>query len=185
MGGGEKGPIAADGDHETRVGERPARPHIQSFGRDRRRRNAKTEKALLQGCEGALLLQRRGRDLSGEPAAGPGEPVRHRLANGDRRLDHQDAGGEGRVESLPYFSRTCYPQIEWSATMSTATSQRDERIDLRVSADLKTLLSRAASYSGMSLSSFLVSTAADRAKEVVAEHEMLTLTPRDWEAFLS
>ena len=69
--------------------------------------------------------------------------------------------------------------------MPTATSQRDERIDLRVSADVKSLLSRAASYSGMSLSSFLVSTAADRAKEVVAEHETLTLTPRDWEAFLA
>lgn len=69
--------------------------------------------------------------------------------------------------------------------MSTATSQRDERIDLRVSADLKTLLSRAASYCGMSLSSFLVSIAADRAKEVVAEHETLTLTSRDWDAFLA
>ena len=69
--------------------------------------------------------------------------------------------------------------------MPTATSQRNERIDLRVSSDLKTLLSRAASYCGMSLSGFLVSTAADRAKEVVAEHETLTLSPRDWEAFLT
>jgi uncharacterized protein (DUF1778 family) len=69
--------------------------------------------------------------------------------------------------------------------MSIATRQRDERIDLRVSAELKTLLSRAASYRGMTLSSFLVSIAADRAKEVVAEHETLTLTPRDWEAFLA
>jgi uncharacterized protein (DUF1778 family) len=69
--------------------------------------------------------------------------------------------------------------------MSTATGQHDERIDLRVSADLKTLLSRAASYSGMSLSSFLVSIAADRAREVVAEHETLTLTSRDWDAFLA
>lgn len=69
--------------------------------------------------------------------------------------------------------------------MNIATDQRDERIDLRVSAGLKTLLSRAASYSGMSLSSFLVSIAADRAKEVVAEHETLTLSPRDWEAFIA
>jgi len=68
--------------------------------------------------------------------------------------------------------------------MPSATSQRDERIDLRISPDLKTLLSRAASYCGMSLSSFLVSIAIDRAKEVVAELETLTLTPRDWEAFL-
>jgi len=69
--------------------------------------------------------------------------------------------------------------------MTIATDQRDERIDLRVSTGLKTLLSRAASYNGMSLSSFLVSIAADRAKQVVAEHETLTLTPRDWEAFLT
>ncbi|MEP7011884.1 MAG: DUF1778 domain-containing protein [Acidobacteriota bacterium] len=69
--------------------------------------------------------------------------------------------------------------------MSVATDQRDERIDLRVSAGLKSLLSRAASYRGMSLSSFLVSIAADRAKEVVAEHETLRLTARDWEAFLA
>ena len=69
--------------------------------------------------------------------------------------------------------------------MPTEASARDERIDLRLSTDLKTLLSRAASYSGMSLSSFLVSVAAGRAKEVLAEHETLTLSPRDWEAFLA
>jgi uncharacterized protein (DUF1778 family) len=69
--------------------------------------------------------------------------------------------------------------------MSISTAQHNERIDLRVSADLKMLLSRAASYCGMSLSSFLVTIAADRAKEVVTEHETLTLTSRDWEAFLS
>jgi uncharacterized protein (DUF1778 family) len=67
--------------------------------------------------------------------------------------------------------------------MSTTTT-RDDRIDLRISPDLKALLSRAASYCGMSLSGFLVSIAADRAKEVVAEHETLTLTPREWDAFL-
>lgn len=68
--------------------------------------------------------------------------------------------------------------------MTIATTQRDERIDLRLSTDLKSLLSRAASYCGMSLSSFLVSIAADRAKQVVAEHESVTLSPRDWTAFL-
>ena len=69
--------------------------------------------------------------------------------------------------------------------MPIATSQRDERIDLRLSTDVKSLLSRAASYRGLSLSSFLVSIAADRAKEVVAEHETLSLSPRDWKAFLA
>lgn len=71
--------------------------------------------------------------------------------------------------------------------MSTSSHhiQRDERIDLRVSADLKALLTRAAAYSGMSLSSFLVSAASERAKSVVSEHEILTLSARDWEVFLT
>jgi uncharacterized protein (DUF1778 family) len=69
--------------------------------------------------------------------------------------------------------------------MSISTTERDERIDLRVSAELKTLLSRAASYSGMSLSSFLVSSASERAKQVVSERETLNLTARDWHVFLS
>ncbi len=69
--------------------------------------------------------------------------------------------------------------------VTETTTQRDERIDLRLSADLKALLARAANYSGMSLSSFLVSSASERAKEVVAEREVLTLTPKDWRAFLA
>ncbi|MGH8584704.1 MAG: DUF1778 domain-containing protein [Gammaproteobacteria bacterium] len=63
-------------------------------------------------------------------------------------------------------------------------TQRDERIDLRVSADLNTLLSRAAAYSGMSLSSFLISVASDHTKQVIGEHETVTLSSRDWKAFL-
>ena len=66
-----------------------------------------------------------------------------------------------------------------------AAARRGERIDLRLPAALKTLLTRAASYSGMSLSSFLVSSASQRAKELVAKQETLTLTRRDWRAFLS
>jgi len=69
--------------------------------------------------------------------------------------------------------------------MSISTTERDERIDLRVSAELKTLLARAASYSGMSLSSFLVSSASERAKEIVSARETLKLTARDWQVFLS
>ena len=58
--------------------------------------------------------------------------------------------------------------------MRANTTQRDERIDLRVSAGLKTLLSRAAASSGMYPSSVLVSVASDRAKQVIAEHETVT-----------
>ena len=68
--------------------------------------------------------------------------------------------------------------------MPASVPQRDERIDLRVSAEQKTLLSRAASYAGVSLSHFLVLAAADRAKELVAKRENLILTPRDWKKFI-
>lgn len=66
-----------------------------------------------------------------------------------------------------------------------SSTQRDERIDLRISTEQKTLLARAASYAGVSLSNFLVSAAADRAKELVAERENVILTARDWKRFLA
>jgi len=69
--------------------------------------------------------------------------------------------------------------------MPASATQRDERIDLRISAEQKTLLARAASYAGVSLSNFLVSAAADRAKELVAERENVILTARDWKRFLA
>lgn len=62
--------------------------------------------------------------------------------------------------------------------------QQNERIDLRVSTDLKSLLTRAAAYSGMPLSVFLVSVASVRAKELVAERETLTLSAEDWKHFM-
>ncbi|MBF0436598.1 MAG: DUF1778 domain-containing protein [Magnetococcales bacterium] len=65
-----------------------------------------------------------------------------------------------------------------------ATS-RNERIDLRVTTELKSILVRAASLAGMSVSSFLVSAASDRAREILAEHEKITLTPQDWQVFLA
>lgn len=65
----------------------------------------------------------------------------------------------------------------------SSTSSDYERIDLRTSSEIKTLLSRAASLSGVSLSAFLVSTAQERARQIVSDSETLSLSPRDWEAF--
>lgn len=69
--------------------------------------------------------------------------------------------------------------------MPGTIAHRDERIDLRVKADIKEFLGRAASYTGMSLSQFLVSAASERAKAIVTEREMFSLTPRSWKAFLA
>ena len=61
--------------------------------------------------------------------------------------------------------------------------QAHERIDLRTSPEIKELIVRAASTAGMSVSAFLLGTAQERAKEILADREMITLTSRDWNAF--
>lgn len=66
--------------------------------------------------------------------------------------------------------------------MST-TAQAHERIDLRTTPEIKELIVRAASSAGLSVSAFLLGTAQERAKQILAESEMITLTSRDWNAF--
>ncbi len=66
--------------------------------------------------------------------------------------------------------------------MSTTTPAQ-ERIGLRTSPEIKELIVRAASTAGMSVSAFLLGTAQERAKQILAESEMITLTSRDWNAF--
>lgn len=66
--------------------------------------------------------------------------------------------------------------------MSTTTPTQ-ERIDLRTSPEIKELIVRAATTAGVSVSAFLLGTAQERAKQILAESEMITLTSRDWNAF--
>jgi uncharacterized protein (DUF1778 family) len=63
------------------------------------------------------------------------------------------------------------------------TTPAYERIDLRTSAEIKELIVRAASTKGMTLSAFLLGSAQERARQILAETEMVTLTARDWNAF--
>lgn len=60
-----------------------------------------------------------------------------------------------------------------------------ERIDLRTSPEIKELIVRAAATAGVSLSAFLIASAQERAKQILAESETLLLTPRDWDAFFT
>jgi uncharacterized protein (DUF1778 family) len=61
----------------------------------------------------------------------------------------------------------------------------NDRIELRTSPEIKALLSRAAATAGVSLSAFLIASAQERAQQLLAESETLTLSPRDWETFFS
>lgn len=60
-----------------------------------------------------------------------------------------------------------------------------ERIDLRTTAEIKELIVRAASAAGVSLSAFLIASAQDRARQLLAERETLTFSARDWNAFFA
>lgn len=60
-----------------------------------------------------------------------------------------------------------------------------ERIDLRTSPEIKGLIVRAAATAGVSLSAFLIASAQERAKQILAESETLTLSPRDWDSFFA
>lgn len=67
----------------------------------------------------------------------------------------------------------------------TTISRPYERIDLRTSREIKELIVRAAATAGVSLSAFLIASAQERAKQILAESETLTLSPRDWDAFFA
>lgn len=62
-------------------------------------------------------------------------------------------------------------------------TQAHGRIELRTSPEIKALIVRAASAAGMSVNAFLLGTAQERAKQILAEREMITFTSRDWNAF--
>ncbi len=57
------------------------------------------------------------------------------------------------------------------------------RINLRTSGDAKALIERAAAYMGTTVSAFMLQNAYEAAKRVVAEHEVIMLTQRDFEQF--
>ena len=63
------------------------------------------------------------------------------------------------------------------------TVQAQERMELRTSPEIKQLIVRAAATAGMSVSVFLLGTAQERARQILAKSEMITLTSRDWNAF--
>jgi len=58
-----------------------------------------------------------------------------------------------------------------------------ERINLRTTSETKSLLARAASARGLSLSGFLLEVAEREAEYVVREQEQIILSQNDWDKF--
>lgn len=68
---------------------------------------------------------------------------------------------------------------------SSSTAHRHQRIELRTTSEIKDLLARAAALRGISVSAFLLDTAQERARQLLAEQESITLSSADWEVFLT
>jgi uncharacterized protein (DUF1778 family) len=69
--------------------------------------------------------------------------------------------------------------------MPTSNETKDERIEFRVSSEMKTLIQQAASLQGVSTSDFLALTAYREAKKIVEEHEVIRLTREESERFVA
>jgi len=63
-------------------------------------------------------------------------------------------------------------------------SSRSERLEARISLELKTLLQYAADIHGSSLSEFLISSARESANEVIRDHQIVKLSTEDSRAFV-
>ena len=69
-------------------------------------------------------------------------------------------------------------------TLDTPDTTRDARLEARVSAAQKNLLQQAAALSGRTLSEFVVASAQDAARRVLAEHESIRLSREEQLAFV-
>jgi uncharacterized protein (DUF1778 family) len=67
--------------------------------------------------------------------------------------------------------------------MLLAIDNKDARIEFKTSKDIKVLLQNAANSLGMDLSNFLISTATQRAKEIMKEDTILMLSKEEWRDF--
>jgi uncharacterized protein (DUF1778 family) len=66
---------------------------------------------------------------------------------------------------------------------ATAIKARNERLNVRVTADQARLIRRAAKATKANLSSFLVESACQRAEEALASQQHFVYTTKQWDAF--
>jgi len=70
-------------------------------------------------------------------------------------------------------------------THMPATATKDGRLNIRCDPHARELLDKAAAYSRVSVSEFVLKNALASAEEIVQAHESITLKPEDFQAFLA
>lgn len=69
--------------------------------------------------------------------------------------------------------------------MSQTLTSKSERFNLRLSADAKEQIERAASFEGKTASNFILSSALAQAEQTLRKHEVMKLSRRDAETFFN
>ncbi len=67
--------------------------------------------------------------------------------------------------------------------MPRATETKDDRLQMRLDAEAKSVLQRAANYRHETVSQFVLATALEEAVKVIRENEIVTLSGPDWKIF--
>jgi uncharacterized protein (DUF1778 family) len=68
---------------------------------------------------------------------------------------------------------------------SPYTSEKAERLEARLSRTQKELIQHAADLLGCSLTDFVISSLQEKAKKIIREHEIITLTARESKSFVN
>jgi len=69
--------------------------------------------------------------------------------------------------------------------MKNHSHTRDERLDLRISADMKALVMRAAEMTGMTMSAFMIESVRERATKLIEQQEQIVLSDEARDVFLN
>jgi len=72
-----------------------------------------------------------------------------------------------------------------AVTTNLDKPSRKERLEARITAEQKALLSRAAELSGRSLTDFVISSAQTAARETIRDHNSMKLSERDRQTFVA
>ena len=67
--------------------------------------------------------------------------------------------------------------------MAKATATKEDRLQVRLDADTKRTLERAAIYRRKTVSQFVLGTALEEAERVIRDNEVSTLSDREWKRF--
>jgi uncharacterized protein (DUF1778 family) len=69
--------------------------------------------------------------------------------------------------------------------MKSRSQKKDERFDLRISTEIKSLVARAAEVSGTTMSAFVIEAARERATRLIEQQERIVLNNEARDALLN